>query len=656
MRLVRLAAAAFLLALPSAAQAGSAKPPLNPQGLKPFLVSVTEPQAHAFSRTPSFVWNPVRNAAAYEFELSTSPSFNEGSIVWSSSALRSPAVSISAALPWMTGNPYALWAHVRALSPTGATSDWSAPYGLNMAPLAKPAKLPGTEYPGLVQWTMVDGASSYDVWFPDVHKIVRTRTNAADERELYTFHQQSPWPDVVHWRVRAVRKTYGSLPNLLPTVSYGPWSDLQTSVNPPFQTGPLTDVAATSDATSDANDTAPHRLTPGFVFGGNESLEGKSALLYRVYVFSDSQCVNVVMKGALVGSPAWAPRMTGPLALPGDSGNLYLASNGYLKDGLEGNTFMADSSKILTTELDKPFASPAEPGGDTTPNPAGTPPPAEATGSLPSTPTETGAPIDLWDNGWPNGRYYWTVVPVEPRLVASIATYLAAPISAGASTIAVNDTAGFQLNTFIQVGTGSTSEVVQIRALTPTSMTFTAPLQLAHPLRERVAAATTQVEYHELEMPQDACEQGRVQSFGKISEPAVTGAAAPYATGLSADGKLVRTPSSRQTFYGIPLVAWKPALGADQYQVQWSPTRYPWRPVDPVSKSRYERFTYATSTLLDRAVTTADGPGRGPLTPGTWYYRVRGVDFALPGTARAMSWSDPVMVRIAKPTFTVAKR
>ena len=23
-----------------------------------------------------------------------------------------------------------------------------------------------------------------------------------------------------------------------------------------------------------------------------------------------------------------------------------------------------------------------------------------------------GAPVDLWDSGWPNGRFFWTVVPV----------------------------------------------------------------------------------------------------------------------------------------------------------------------------------------------------------------------------------------------------
>jgi hypothetical protein len=165
-----------------------------------------------------------------------------------------------------------------------------------------------------------------------------------------------------------------------------------------------------------------------------------------------------------------------------------------------------------------------------------------------------------------------------------------------------------------------------------------------------------EIEYRELETPQDACEAGRVGAFGKVSEPALTAGGAPFATGLSPSGRLVQATRSKPSFYGAPLVAWQPALGADQYQLQWSKTRYPWRAYDPVSKQRYEKFTYATSALLDRTVTTPSGPGRGPLAPGTWYYRVRGIDFALPGNARAMSWSDPVTIHIAKPVFKVSGR
>ena len=644
----------------SGAQAAQSpvRPPATPSGLRPFVLTPSESPAHAFPRTPSFAWNPARNAAFYELEVSTSDTFNEGSIVFGTNTLKAPTASIPVALPWLTGRPYALYAHVRAIAPSGATSTWSAPYGFNMRWSAVPTKLPGKQYPGLVQWTPVDGASAYDVWFDEPNKIIRTKTNAADEREYYTFHQLSPWPDVVHWRVRAVRKTYGDLPNRLPTVTYGPWSALQTSINPGFDPGPLQDVAAVSDATSTSSAPAVHRLTPGFVFDGNQvtanpDINGKPAPLYRVYVFSDSDCVNVVFKGALVGSPAYAPRMTGPLQYPTQRSNLFFAPQGYLPDGLEGKTFMADSSTIQTTESDKAQVPPAT-GPATVPDPSGTAPPPESTGPLPGTPVETGAPVDLWDSGWPNGRYYWTVVAAEPRLGSNLTTYLAAPAHAGEMSVVVNDTLGF--GTGAQIGDGATAEVASIDKTAGNVVYLKSPLLYDHPIHDRFFLPSDAVEYHELEMPQDACAQGRVEAFGKSNEPAVTTGGAPYVTGLSPTGRLVQATGKLPAFYGSPLVSWRPALGADEYQVQWSPTRYPWRPVDPLTKERYEKLTFATSALLDRQVNGQNGITRGPLPPGLWWYRVRGLDFALPGTARAMSWSAPVAVRITKPRFSIVGR
>jgi hypothetical protein len=659
MSVLRLAAACFtVLVLAASAQAEPrlARTPSSPKGLKPFLVRVDEAQAHSFSRTPSFAWAPVRNAALYEFELATSDTFDEGSIVFSANTLKTPAVAVTASLPWLTGKPYALYAHVRAIAPDGATSQWSAPYGLNMRWSEVPAKLPGDEYPGLVQWTPVDGASAYDVWFMEPNKIIRTKTNAADEREYYTFHQGSPWPDVVHWRVRAVRKTYGALPNFLPTVTYGPWSPMQTSTNPPFETGFMHDVAATSDATSTDAIPTVHRLTPGFAFNGNTSLDGKPGQLYRVYVFSDSDCVNVVFKGALVGSPAYAPRMTGPLNLPGLTNQLFFAPQQYLPDGVEGKTYMRDSSAIQTTEADKPVTNPAS-GDDTSsgaaPDPAATPPPSEATSPLPGTPKESGAPIDLWDSGWPNGRFYWTVVPAEPHVAANLTTFVAVRAKSGDTQLVVNDVLGFGAGATVVVGDGETQELALIVKVEGRVITFSGPLVFFHEVGERVFFAQSLVDYHELDMPQDACAAGRVQAFGKTNEPAVTVSGAPFVTGLSPTGRLVQAAGSNPSFYGSPLVAWKPALGADEYQIQWSPSRYPWRPVDPITKDRYEKLTFATSALLDRKIVTQNGAQRGPLPPGTWWYRVRGLDFSLPGTARAMSWSKPVMVRITKPKFSV---
>ena len=162
------------------------------------------------------------------------------------------------------------------------------------------------------------------------------------------------------------------------------------------------------------------------------------------------------------------------------------------------------------------------------------------------------------------------------------------------------------------------------------------------------AVVTTKgVEYRETELPQDNC-QGqratatqpavapRMLAFGKHStDPKPTrGKAVPYATGLSPSGRLVSAKSGKISFYGSPLVAWSAAPSASTYVVEWSKTAYPWRPAGHVR-------TPATSAVL-------------PLTPGTWYYRVRGVDDSIPGNPN-MQWSGFARVQIAKPTFAVVK-
>jgi hypothetical protein len=42
-----------------------------------------------------------------------------------------------------------------------------------------------------------------------------------------------------------------------------------------------------------------------------------------------------------------------------------------------------------------------------------------------------------------------------------------------------------------------------------------------------------------------------------------------------------------------------------------------------------------------------------PLTPGTWYYRVRGFNYSLPTNAQQMSWSNAAKIVVAKPQFKV---
>ena len=75
---------------------------------------------------------------------------------------------------------------MRAVTQNG-TSAWSAGYGFNIRWNDVPKQ--ATSYPGLARWTPVEGATSYQVWFTGINRVVETRVNAVDQREFYAFHQ-----------------------------------------------------------------------------------------------------------------------------------------------------------------------------------------------------------------------------------------------------------------------------------------------------------------------------------------------------------------------------------------------------------------------------------------------------------------------------------
>jgi hypothetical protein len=87
-----------------------------------------------------------------------------------------------------------------------------------------------------------------------------------------------------------------------------------------------------------------------------------------------------------------------------------------------------------------------------------------------------------------------------------------------------------------------------------------------------------------------------------------------------------------------PLVAWEPAVGATTYEIQLSRKGYPWR-------TTWSTTTAATSIVLPL----------GRTAVGSWYYRVRGINPALPQGAQAMSWSKSVRVRVTGDSFVVVK-
>ncbi len=286
----------------------------------------------------------MRGAIRYEFQISTGNAFRENGIVYSDTSLTTPVAAPSLTLPWISGSPHSLYARVRAVLQSSAT-DWTAPYGFDMEAASIPAPLPSQ--PGLLRWTPVDGAVGYQVWFVDIPKTISTKTNVADEREFYSFHQSASWLSSVRWRVRAMRNILNDRANGLPAVSYGEWSPVYTSVNPPFSTGQLRTQMTVSDVIANGTASSPaHKLTPAFVFGGNTSV-GFTSELYRVHVYTDKRCVNRVFTSAIIGSPAYAPRYSGPLGLPTTAASIDAARGSYLSDGFEGVSYSADNFEVI---------------------------------------------------------------------------------------------------------------------------------------------------------------------------------------------------------------------------------------------------------------------------------------------------------------------
>ncbi|MBA2741066.1 MAG: hypothetical protein H0U46_03540 [Actinobacteria bacterium] len=539
--ILALFATAFAAA---AAAGGSAAVGSAPKNVHGFLLRPNESASHTFPRTPAFAWNPVRGAMCYELQLATSRSFQDGTVVWSNvssgtnagricggNKLNIPAASISLTLPWFTGKPYALYAHVRAVTGRGPSA-WSKPFGFNMRWEELP--VPMAARPGLVRWKPVDGATSYQVWYTDIRKTFSTHTNVADQRELYIFHDDPNWYSTVRWRVRAVRHVLGEIPNGLPAVSYGPWSPVYATTNPSLTSGPLVPRVAVSDVVSTGWRDAAHQLMPALTFSGADDLNGTEWPLFRVYAFTDRDCVNVVFRGSVFGGPAFAPRTSGPLTLPTSTEAIDLATIGVLASGDDegAKTVSADGTELTSNES--------------------------------KTDESSSVRVDLPDVDAKTTRYFWTVVPVG---------------------ISVTDSGAFQ--------------------------------------------------YVDVDLPQDACEAGRVSTFAKLSKPAITASRTPYVSGLTPKGRLLAIAGSRPVVYSTPLVTWQPVVGATSYEVQWSRTTYPWRTVG-------KRETLATASLLN-------------ISPGLWYYRVRGLNAAQVGTP-GMTWSTPAAVRVVRPKFRVASR
>jgi hypothetical protein len=657
---MRIRFAALFLVLVATGTAAAAGPAPGPTGLHGFLLQADEPATTTFHRTPSFAWNPVPGATRYQFQLSTSSDFRENAVVYNTNSIVTPVAAPSLVLPWITGSPHSLYARVRATVTGGAVTQWSE-YGFDVTAPAPPTPLPTD--PGLLRWTPVQGATEYQVWLIDVPDVSKApgvgkqetvHTNVLDEREFYTFHQSSKWISTVRWRVRAVRSSEAGGPsNGLPATTYGAWSSIYSSSNPAVSGGPITLLHTISDVTSDgSSDSAAHRLMPGFTWKGNQTLSGQTAELFRVYVFTDAQCLNEVYESPAVGSPAYAPRLFGPLALPSDSAGIATARGEFLPDGPQPQNETFDGS-LVNPQEQAAAAAPtltAPPDLSAGDQPVPTPPATGGTssggtstgGAAPSgaAPAAPGAPVDLWDTDyWPKGGYYWVVVGVQAVSAVPSATTVSAPGASKSSTLVpVTDTTQFSVGESITIGVAPNSDTTTITAIGNGLITLSSPLNFGHAVGEPISStASSGVVYRDMELPQDVCKSGGAQResrFGIASEAPVTAAQDAFATGLSPTGHLF-SASQTATFYGQPLVAWPPIMRGDRYEIEWSSTSYPFNAQGSI-------MTPSTSVML-------------PVAIGTWYYRVRAFDDNLPTGAQSLGWSDTSKIVVAGAKFRIVK-
>jgi hypothetical protein len=635
----RLAAVFFaVLVLASGASANSAQV-RAPTGLHAFLLRADEPGAATFPRTPAFAWNPVPGAVRYQFQLANSGLFRENAIVYSAK-LKSPVAAPTTTLPWITSMMHA---RVRAILSDEVTP-WSVPFNFDMTPPDAPQAL--ASYPGLLHWTPVEGADAYEVWLIDVPQMVIVFTNVLDEREFYTLHRTSSWMGSVRWRIRALRydRDGDQRQNGLPAApSYTQWSNVYSSTNPSYTGGPIKLTGTLSDVYSGDEGTPAHKLMPGFLFSGDQTLDGRSAELFRVYVSTDRGCLNTVFSSPIVGSPAYAPRpFKGPIGLPSTLEGIAAARSVYLTGGAEPGGFTLDGSPVRPNEtLPSPTPTVAVPGDSDT-DPGGLLGSNSGGSTQLKLLADFGAPVDLWDTEQEAARgYWWTVVAVGSSTPGALSTNVSEAATIGAQSLPVLNGSGFATGDGITIGSPANEETAIVTSATGSSLNLGGPLKKNHGPGESVVRSTAgSLNYRDLELAADVCAAGRVARFAKNSEPTLTTGGELFATGLSSKGRLISARIG-SAFYGSPLVAWTPAMGATSYQVQWSKKLYPFKPEpNPDNANAPGTMTLGTAAVL-------------PLSAGTWYYRVRGFDYSLPTNAQQMSWSDPAKIVVAKPKFRV---
>lgn len=560
---------ALLAALVLAPSAAAASAPTD---LHAFLLRATEAPdpTHTFPRTPAFAWNPVTGASRYEFQLSTSSRFTQNAIVWESEYVKSPVTTIPLTLPWITGASYSWYARVRAVV-SGDETAWSTKYGFKMRPEQAPASLSSgvNPRPGMIRWTPVDGATAYEVVF--LYDLAN-----GEKKKIKTA------------TTAADLREYYAFHNDVALFNPIYWRvrAVRELEGTPLNNIPVVSYGGWSPL---------FQTTEPALGAGTLDLEG---------AISRSRSTDIASLDA-TGGP-------GPHELfPG-----FWWSGRYSLDGY--GDCPADVALLgVTCPLFHVYVYTDEDcvnrvhNSDLVGSPAYVP---RLTGTL-NVPDEPGQLAQA------AGLYLGDASDEGTVYDAGEEKVLAAGLQDGIPTDPDNE----------DLPEGK--EPDRRTGLWDDDWSDSRYYWTVVPAIPRITP-DAKVEYHDVAFGEDSCQAGQVLPFGKTSSPATEKASGvPYASGMTSAGEIRGATTDQPRFFGRIVVAWKPAPGAQKYQVQWSRKAYPWRTAGTLK-------TPATAAALN-------------LPDGVWYYRVRGLDKTLPTAAQGMTWSDPQYVRILPRTFSV---
>ena len=409
-----------------------------------------------------------------------------------------------------------------------------------------------------------------------------------------------------------MRWLYGTADNALPQVSYGPWSPVYTSLQPALRSRPAEDAwrPSRTPASPTRRTWSTHNVTPAFIYNGRHLDLEHGRELYRVLVFTDEDCLNPVFRGALVGEPGLRSARGRP------------ARDARRRERAHRRAQATSSSSATEPDVEDRRGHRRDhqrdglvTGDDTSHS------------GLPPSQVVHPAKVDLWDSDWEGGRYYWTVMPVDELVANQVTTTLTAPTAVGDTTIDVVDATGHQCRRRAARSARRCTRTRRSRRWSATRSRSPVPLGGPHAAGETVVRPCGARHLHG-----GRADPGRVRvgPRARVREDERAGRDDPE--------RARRTPrASRRT-------------------ASWSRPRRAPRASTATRSWRGSRSSARGSTRCSGAASAIRGrrpPTRSsrwgtsltlPLTPGTWYYRVRGLDFLMSGSKPQMSWSDPARV------------